>query len=80
MQKAFTLPEVHTLVEYFNKSRFDFAKLEEKQKLLGLPNHKLIQAVPHPWNSVYDMIEQLCEQQPAVAAVLHFIITGTCFI
>ena len=36
-----------------------------------MPKHKLIQVVPHWWNSVYDMIEQLYEQQAAVAAVLH---------
>ena len=49
VQKAFTLPEVHTavararkVVEHLNKSHLDFEKLEEKQKLLGLPNHKLI--------------------------------------
>ena len=77
-QKAFTLPDVCTAVaratkevEHFNKSRLDFEKLEEQQKLLGLPNHKLIQAVPHRWNSVYDMIKRLSEQQAAVAAVLH---------
>ena len=54
MQRAFALPVVHTavararkVVEHFNKSRLDFEKLEEKQQLLGLPHHKLIQAVPH---------------------------------
>ena len=78
VQRAFALPEMHTavardrkVVEHFNKSCLDFEKLGEKQQLLGLPHHKLIQAVPHRWNSVYDMIERLCEQQAAVAAVLH---------
>jgi len=77
-QKAFALPEVHIavarakkVVEHFKKPPLDFEELEEKQQLLGLPKHKLIQAVPHQWNSVYDMIERLCEQQVAVAAVLH---------
>ena len=76
VQKAFAIPEVHTavaraskVVEHFNKSRLDLEKLEEKQQLLGLPKHKLIQVVHHRWNSIYDM--RLCEQQAAVAAVLH---------
>lgn len=28
------------------------------------------QAVPHRKNSVYDMVKRLCEQQPAISAVL----------
>jgi len=78
VQKAFALPEVHTavarakrVIEHFNNTRLDFEELEEKQQLLGLPKHKLIQTVPHRWKSVYDMIERLCEQQAAVSTVLH---------
>ena len=58
-------------MEHFNKCHLDLEKLEEKQQLLGIPKHKLVQAVQHRWNSVYDMIKRLCEQQAAVAAVLH---------
>ena len=78
VQKAFVIPEVQTaisrvkkVVEHFNRSRIHHEELEEKQQLLGLDKHKLIQAVQHRWNSVYDMIERLCEQQAAVSAVLH---------
>ena len=78
VQKAFSVPELKSaisrakkVVEHFNKSRLDLEELHEKQQSLGLPKHKLIQGVPHRWNSVYDMIERLCEQQAAVAAVLH---------
>ena len=62
VQRAFLLPEVCTavsrakkVVEHFNRSRLHLEELEGKQR----------------WNSVYDMIERLCEQQAAVAAVLH---------
>ena len=78
MQRALLLPEVCTavsrakkVVEHFNRSRFHLEELDEKQRLLGLPQHKLIQGVQHQWNLVYDMTERLCEQQAAVAAVLH---------
>ena len=78
VQKAFSVPEIQTaisrakkVVEHFNRSRLHYEKLEEKQQLLGLTKHKLIQGVQHRWNSVYDMIERLCEQQAAISAVLH---------
>lgn len=58
------------VVVHFNKSHLDLEKLQEKQQLLSLPKHKLIQRVQH--TSVYNIIERLCEQQAAVtAAVLH---------
>ena len=80
MQRAFLLPELctaisqaKTVVEHFNKSHLHLEELEEKQQLLGLSKHKLIQVVQHQWNLVYDMIGKLpvCEQQVAVAAVLY---------
>ena len=78
VQKAFSVPEIQTaisrakkVVEHFNRSRLHYEELEEKQQLLGLTKHKLIQGVQHRWNSVYDMIERLCEQQAAISAVLH---------
>ena len=78
MQKAFSVPEIQTaisrakkVVEHFNRSHLHYEELEEKQQPLGLTKHKLIQGVQHRWNSVYDMIERLCEQQAAISAVLH---------
>jgi len=54
VQKAFSVPELKTaiirdkkVVEYFKKSRLDLEEVDEKQQLLGLPKHKLIQGVPH---------------------------------
>jgi len=56
------------VVEHFNRSHIHHEELEEKQQLLGLNKHKLIQAVQR---SMYDMIERLCEQQAALSTVLH---------
>ena len=38
---------------------------------MGLLKHTLSQGIQHRWNSIYDMIERLFEQQTAVATVLH---------
>ena len=50
VQKAFSVPEIQTaisrakkVVEHFNRSRLHYKELEEKQQLLGLTKHKLIQ-------------------------------------
>ena len=42
--------------------------LKEKQSQLGLPEHKLIGAVSTCWNSTYNMIERILEQQQALSA------------
>ena len=123
VQKAFEVQAVQKaisrskkVVEHFSKSRPHREELENKQEMLELPKHKLIQVilteqaycnmflcvihncvycissytqfqikhillnvltlnllqgVLHRWNSVYDMIHRLCEQQAAIYAVLH---------
>ena len=38
---------------------------------MDLPPHCLIQDVVTRWNSTLDMASRLCEQQAAIAAVLH---------
>ena len=59
------------IVEHFNCSRLDNEELRAKQKQLDLPSHSLIQDVVTRWNSTLDMVSRLCEQQAAIAAVLH---------
>ena len=44
--------------------------LKEKQSQLGLPEHKLIGAVSTRWNSTYNMVKRILEQQQALSAVL----------
>ena len=78
VQRGLAVPELSTtlarcrkIVEYFNRSRIDNEELKAKQKQLEIPQHNLIQEVITRWNSTFDMISRLCEQQAAIAAVLH---------
>ena len=59
------------IVTHFNQARVDREMLSSKQELLGIPKHSLIKDVSTRWNSTHDMIKRLCEQQPAISAVLH---------
>ena len=61
---------VRRVVTYFHKSSTANHKLQLKQVLLNLPNHKLIMEVKTRWNSAFDMLERYLEQQPAIMAVL----------
>ena len=65
------LARAKKVVEHFNHSRLDSEELKVKQKQLDLPPHCLIQDVVTRWNSTLDMASRLCEQQAAIAAVLH---------
>ena len=69
--------EVHTavsrcgrLVTYFRKSTRAAHILEEKQEALGVQKHKLLQDVETRWNSTYDMISRVMEQQAPICAAL----------
>ena len=42
----------------------------ERQKLLGLPCHKLITDVSPRWNSTYETVDRSLEQQAAICATL----------
>ena len=67
VQKA--VARCRKIVAQFNHSRLDREELVKKQKQLEIPQHSLIKDVETRWNSTYDMIKRLCEQQAAVAAV-----------
>ena len=58
------------LVEHFQKSLNETYHLREKQEMLKLPQHKLIQECATRWGSTLDMLQRLMEQQAAIAAVL----------
>ena len=77
MKKAFDVPKVHTalaqvgkLVAHFHSSPKSMSKLREKQKLLGLPEHQLINDCITRWGSTYEMLKRFLEQQQAICAML----------
>ncbi|KAL0151535.1 hypothetical protein M9458_053187 [Cirrhinus mrigala] len=76
-QRALKLPAVARLLGrirratgFFHRSAVGLHTLQEKQKLLDLPVHRLITDVSTRWNSVHDMVERFLEQQPAITAAL----------
>lgn len=64
------LARMRRVVSYFHRSATATAILKEKQKLLKLPEHKLVIDVATRWNSAVDMISRFLEQQPAIYAAL----------
>ena len=64
------LARARRLVTHFHHSSISSQKLAEKQKLLKVPVRKLPQDVDTRWNSTYDMIVTLLEQQLPICAVL----------
>ena len=64
------LAHCRNVVANFNQSRLDKEELFLKQQQSELPQHSLIKDVETRWNSTYQMIKRLCEQQAAIAAVL----------
>ncbi|KAJ4949461.1 hypothetical protein JOQ06_020976 [Pogonophryne albipinna] len=64
------LGRVRRIATFFHRSTTANHYLKEKQKCLGLKNHKLITDVATRWNNAYDMVERFLEQQPAICATL----------
>ena len=64
------LGKMRNIVAFFHRSCLATKMLQEKQKLLQLPEHKLIIDVQTRWNSALDMLSRFLEQQPAVYAAL----------
>ena len=65
------LGHVRNLVSQFHYSTTLAAKLRAKQNLLKMSQHKLfINDCPTRWNSSYDMLRRVLEQQLAICAVL----------
>ena len=64
------LGHVHKLVEHFHKSTKATYALRQKQKLLGVAEHALVQQCETRWSSIFAMLERVVEQQQALCAVL----------
>src|SRR5689334_5760053 len=56
-------------VAHVHSSNVATADLKEKQKKLGVFEHKLIQSNATRWNSAHDLSERVVEQRPAIDAM-----------
>ena len=59
------------IVTHFKHSVVATTALRERQIIMNVPQHSLLQEVPTRWNSTYLMYERLAEQQWAIYAVIH---------
>ncbi|KAI4809482.1 hypothetical protein KUCAC02_018361 [Chaenocephalus aceratus] len=60
------LGKIRRAVSFFHRSTTAAHVLEQKQEMLHLPKHRLINDVATRWNSSYEMVERYLEQQSAV--------------
>ena len=63
------LGRLRMMAGQFHRSPKVLAKLREKQQLLGLPIHKLLNDCITRWGSTYAMLNRFIEQQQAICAV-----------
>ena len=56
---------------HFKHSTVAMGTLTERQRLLKIPKHSLVQDVATRWNSTYLMYERLAEQRVAIYTVIH---------
>lgn len=64
------LGRVRRVAAFFHRSTTAAAMFVSKQKLLGLPPHKLVMDVCTRWNSTVEMLDRYLEQNAAVTAAL----------
>ena len=55
------------IVGHYKHSHLAVERLQDIQRELGLPNHKLMQDEPTRWDSTYYMLERLVEQRRAIS-------------
>lgn len=67
---ARALARIRKLVGHFHRSNKAASRLREKQQLLGIKDHCLINDCVTRWGSTYDMLVRFTEQQQAICAVL----------
>ena len=58
------------IVSHFKRSTMETYKLREKQKLLKLPQHMLVQDCETCWGSTLCMLQHLMEERTVISAVL----------
>ncbi|KAK1904112.1 Zinc finger BED domain containing protein 1 [Dissostichus eleginoides] len=64
------LGKIRRAVSFFHHSTTAAHILEQKQEMLHLPKHRLINDVATRWNSSYEMVERYLEQQSPVYSAL----------
>ena len=61
------LARCRKIVGHYKHSHLAVERLQDIQRQLSLPNHKLMQDEPTRWDSTYYMLERLVEQQRAIS-------------
>ena len=69
-QVSKALARIRKLVGHFHRSTKAMSNLSEKQKLLGIKSHHLINDCVTRWGSTYSMLTRFIEQQQAICAVM----------